>query len=134
MAVARFLPTWLGGDCDHVDGCPPPPPPSAEGIERTAMPTTVYTTDTIMARPPCFCTGECRSNPCHPCNGGIGGVRTYLDGWRCPQCGNTYSPWVFSCPVCAPSPPTVIPQPDCGCGPNQVCNNTACPRRIVVTS
>ncbi len=76
----------------------------------------------------CYCTGECRSNPCHPCNGGIAGRQ---QGWTCPTCGQNYAPWVMKCPTCA-QPPS-MPVGDCGCPPYGTCMNTACPRRIKIT-
>lgn len=89
-------------------------------------------------RTTCFCTGECRSNPCHPCNGGIAG-RPMQQGWLCPKCGNSNPPWAvrcFSCPPpkqdTAPTWPPVWPSGDCGC-PYHTCMNVACPRRITIT-
>jgi hypothetical protein len=44
------------------------------------------------------------------------------------------APYVTVLPL-YPTAPTTTPYPihDCGCAPNTVCNNTACPRRVVIT-
>lgn len=68
-----------------------------------------------------------------PAVGGLPQTQTYVTGWRCPQCGACWSPWVVACANCTVMPRPFQPTYDCGCAPNAVCNNTVCPRRVQVT-
>jgi hypothetical protein len=82
--------------------------------------------------PTCFCTGECKRNPCHPCNGGIGGRPLLQQGWVCPSCGTAFAPWVRSCDRCAAG--VASTSSDCGCPTTgYVCYNAYCPRAVKVT-
>lgn len=33
------------------------------------------------------------------------------EGWKCPQCGKIYAPWVPSCEACIPVPATTVIPP-----------------------
>lgn len=63
------------------------------------------------------------------------------EGWICPRCRASLSP---DTPLCSCAPETFAPLPmvpvwprpvraDCGCPPNGVCLNSACPRRMIIT-